>query len=127
MSDQIEQAIVTFMSKFCHESITNIEQLSDGMAFNNVLKSLNIKVPPTCDSATWRWPDRLNHLSKLSTLIDERARESGKRISQSDIDLIELCKDYSQNHIISFFQVIVALFIDSPLKEHYVETIMSLD
>ena len=54
-------------------------------------------------------------------------KESGKALLTKDIDLIEIAKHESSTHILRFFELVVAVFMQSEHKEDYIQTIMHLD
>ena len=54
-------------------------------------------------------------------------REGGKSLLTRDIELIEIAKHESTTHILRFFELVVAVFMHSPHKEDYIQTIMHLD
>jgi hypothetical protein len=54
-------------------------------------------------------------------------REGGKSLLTRDIELIEIAKHDSATHILRFFELVVAVFMQSPHKEDYIQTIMHLD
>ena len=59
--------------------------------------------------------------------MESYAAESGKSIRTKDVDLIEIAKHDSSEHILMFFELVVAVFMLSGRKEEYNQTIMRLD
>jgi chromosome segregation ATPase len=59
--------------------------------------------------------------------VESYVGESGKQVRTKDIDLIEIAKHDSSEHLQRFFELVVAVFMQSPHKEDYIQTIMALD
>ena len=59
--------------------------------------------------------------------MESYAAENGKSIRTKDVDLIEIAKHDSPEHILRFFELVVAVFMLSGRKEEYIQTIMLLD
>jgi hypothetical protein len=59
--------------------------------------------------------------------MENYLREGGKTLLARDIDLLEIARHSSSPHICRFFELVVALFMQSPHKEDYIQTIMHLD
>ncbi len=53
--------------------------------------------------------------------------EGGRALRTGDIDLIEIAKHESADQILRFFELVIAVFMQSPHKEEYIQTIMRLD
>ena len=74
-----------------------------------------------------RWIERLTNLKKLVQKMEIYVGESGKQVKTKDIDLIEIAKHDSSEHIQRLFELVIAVFMQSPHKEDYIQTIMRLD
>jgi hypothetical protein len=59
--------------------------------------------------------------------MENYLREGGKTLLARDIDLLEIARQSSSVHICRFFELVVAVFMQSPHKEDYIQTIMHLD
>lgn len=53
--------------------------------------------------------------------------EGGKSVRTKDVDLIEIAKHDSSEHIQRLFELVISVFMQSPHKEDYIQTIMRLD
>lgn len=59
--------------------------------------------------------------------IEAFVGEGNKLVSTKDIDLIEIAKHDSSEHIQRLFELVIAVFMQSLHKEDYIQTIMRLD
>jgi hypothetical protein len=66
-------------------------------------------------------------LKRILAKIDAYIGDGGKSIKTKDIDLIEIAKHDSTENILRFFELVIAVFMQSPHKEEYIQTIMKLD
>ena len=127
----VEYALLAYASTFSyqHRKLTQLAEFSSGLVFGHMLatvehfplgdKDLEVDCP--------RWIERLTNLKKLVQKMEIYVGESGKQVKTKDIDLIEIAKHDSSEHIQRFFELVIAVFMQSPHKEDYIQTIMRLD
>jgi|JI9StandDraft_1071089.scaffolds.fasta_scaffold159096_1 hypothetical protein len=128
----IEHALLEFASTFPpydRAPLTQMSQFSSGLVFAHLLASvdhfplsqrdLELECP--------RWIEKLTNLKKIVQKIESYVGEGNKLVSTKDIDLIEIAKHDSSEHIQRLFELVIAVFMQSPHKEDYIQTIMRLD
>lgn len=128
----VEHALLEFASTFPpydRAPLVQMGQFSDGLVFANLLASveqfplsqrdLELECP--------RWVEKLTNLKKVVQKIEVYVGEGNKLVSTKDIDLIEIAKHSSSVHIQRLFELVIAVFMQSPHKEDYIQTIMRLD
>ena len=66
-------------------------------------------------------------MKKIVQKIETYVSDNSKQVKTKDIDLIEIAKHNSSEHIQRLFELVIAVFMQSPHKEEYIQTIMRLD
>ena len=131
-SNDVEHALLAFASTFSpyqHRKLTNLNEFSSGLVFGHMLATVEHfplgerQLQTDCQ----RWIQRLTNLKKLVQKIEVYVNDSGKQVKTKDIDLIEIAKHDSSEHIQRLFELVIAVFMQSPHKQEYIQTIMRLD
>jgi hypothetical protein len=128
----IEHALISFAENFPlynTQALKTIEDFSNGMVFAHLLATvehfpLALK---DLECSSDKWIERLTNLKIIVQRMEAYIKEAGKTLITKDIDLIEIAKHGSSTHILRFFELVVAVFMQSPQKEEYIQTIMHLD
>lgn len=128
----IEHGIICFANSFPPYSSSPLNSLSEfanGAVFARLLGTLDAIAfhPKDFEGETGRWVEKLTILKKLMQRMESYAAEQGKSIRTKDVELIEIAKHDSPEHILGFFELVVAVFMLSARKEDYIQTIMRLD
>lgn len=131
-NSDIEHALMEFASTFHpyqEANITTMAHFSNGLVFGHMLATVEHfplherELETECP----RWIERLTNLKKLVQKIEVYVGESSKQVRTKDIDLIEIAKHDSSEHIQRLFELVIAVFMQSPHKEDYIQTIMRLE
>lgn len=128
----IEHALISFASNFPpynSQPIHSITDFSSGMVFAHLLATvdhfpLSLK---DLESSCEKWVEKLTNLKIIVQRMEAYIKDSGKTLITKDIDLIEIAKHGSSVHTLRFFELVVSVFMQSPHKEEYIQTIMHLD
>jgi hypothetical protein len=94
--------------------------LADSEAIGLVMEEL--------DRNGLKWINRVSNLKKILAKVrvffDKRLMKSSKI---DDIDVVEIAKHNSQEHLALFFEVVMTVLLASDFKEQYIQRIMTLE
>ena len=106
------------------------QHFASGLPFAIMLadcESIDIN-PEEIDHKSPKWIVKVSNLKKILTKVqifyDKRMMQVEKL---SDIDVVEIAKHHSEEHISKFFEVVMTVLLASERKQHYVEIIMGLE
>lgn len=127
------QAMVAFAGTFPESrDYSNLEthSFTDGLLFCSMLthsKSIDIAADDL-DSRCSKWINKVSNLKKVLLKIRPFYEKRMLRTDKiDDIDVVEIAKHASPEHLIRFFEVVMTVLLLSPSKQHYIQTIMDLD
>lgn len=127
------QAMVAFASNFPQtkdEPHLEAQSFTDGLIFCEMLvhsKVIDIS-EDELDRKCIKWISKVSNLKKILMKIrpfyDKKMLRTDKI---EDIDVVEIAKNNSHEHLVRFFEVVMTVLLLSPSKQHYIEIIMGLE
>ena len=107
----------------------SLERMSDGMAFGLMLldgNTCNLSVEEL-EQGRSKWIGRVSNLKKLLLKMGDVLEERKEKTDPiAEIDVVEIAKHHSPDHLARFFEVVVTLLMGGPHKQRYVTMIMAL-
>ena len=106
-----------------------LERMSDGMALGLILldgNTCNLSVEEL-EQGRSKWIGRVSNLKKLLLKMEDVLEDRKEKSDLiEEIDVVEIAKHHSSEHLARFFEVVVALLMGGPHKQRYVTMIMQL-
>lgn len=105
--------------RYKHESFLNLKTFSDGLPFAFMLSSIEyfVGIPEELEVDAEKWTQKLANLKKLIAKMETYVETQGqKSLRINDLELVEIAKNNSQEEILKFFEVVVAVLMKTEEK-----------
>lgn len=113
-----------------YDQEVSLSTLFNGVAFYKLISSIpanQFDFDMKINQGAVKWSDQLQNLQNILLKIEEYFEKvHQKSFNTTTIDLINLTKKQDEAELIKYFQLIMAVLMESSHKEYFVESIMML-